>query len=114
MKKFLSYILASINKTFLVRAYVIGLIYLAMGFKMLGQNTSDYVLITLCYILYPFSKLVYNEIRTFLTMGTLWVFNGLFMIVAKFFINMVLFFLSPFIPYFPGFVKPFSGLLVLN
>lgn len=97
-------IFAGMNGTYLVRAYVIGLLFLAL--MALGYFGSDadramparMIAVGLINtLLFPFSKLIWDELKSFLLGQTVVVGNVGVVFLGKLFINALLWALAVFV-----------------
>lgn len=93
--EFVRRIFGSVDRTYLVRAYVIGGAIFALHAAFLSNNSNGmapgmWVYMALSTLLFPFSKLVWDELKTLL-MGQNMVFmNALLLFFFKLIINVVL------------------------
>ena len=98
----LSRIMNGVERSYIIRAWIIGAVFLAimLFFAFNSKNGFPYGFIIysiVCTVLFPFSKLVWDELKN-LIMGNNVVFmNALFLFLMKYFINAFLWALAPFI-----------------
>lgn len=90
-------IFGTIDRRYLVRAYVIGLAFFALFFITLvnsksGTNPTFMIgFATVSLLLFPFAKLVWDELRNFI-MGDTMIFQSISMhLIGKYLVNGVLF-----------------------
>lgn len=88
---------------FVIRSYMIASIFFA-GLNFLlsapggaGSDASGYMYFGMCWLVFPLSKLVYEELMGVVLGGNVVVAPALDFIVWKFAVNGLLFGLSPFI-----------------
>jgi hypothetical protein len=100
----LARVFGSVRKEYLLRAYVIGLAFYGLFIFMDYQAGWPEGFFwkrafpgLICAVLFPFSKLVYDELKRFVLGDNIFLFNALIMIIAKFFINLLLFMCAWFI-----------------
>jgi hypothetical protein len=102
--RFIARILGGLKARFLLRAWVLGAVFwglMAWMFATHGREPERY-LPTLAYlvvstVLFPFSKLVWNELRSFVLGDNIVFLPVIFMLPAKLIVNFVLWFLAVFI-----------------
>lgn len=101
---FLSRILGVVDRTYLVRAYAIGFaisggfMYMAMQSpEWTGFRFDNFAYFALSILLFPFSKLVYDELKRVALGNNVLVMNAMVMLVAKLLINVTLFGAAMFI-----------------
>lgn len=94
---FLKSIFGAMNRRYLVRAYVIGLAFFAfLMATILGSNSEQNPsfmigFLTASLLLFPFAKLVWDELRTFI-MGDTIIFQSVPMhFIGKYIVNGLLF-----------------------
>lgn len=93
-----SRIFGSLNRVYLARAYCIGALFFALLLMVehyQGWSTAGLwnriVPGLLCLLLFPFSKLVYEELKRFVFGDNVFYINTWVMLVAKIVINIFLF-----------------------
>lgn len=88
-------IFGGVDRAYLIRAYVIGIVLFAAYAWFVSQGTTPaptgiYVYFAISTLLFPFSKLVWDEIMSLMLGRNMFVMNAVFMIVIKLFINVLL------------------------
>lgn len=100
----LARVFGSVRREYLLRAYVIGLMF--YGFFIFMDYQAGWpdgffwkraLPGFICLVLFPFSKLVYDELKRFLLGDNVFFLNAIFMLFAKLVINSVLFICAWFI-----------------
>lgn len=93
-----SRIFGSLDRTYLIRAYCVGALYFALFLFMennIGWSSNGLwnriIPGVICLILFPFSKLVYDELKRFVFGDNVFYINTWVMLVGKIIINLVLF-----------------------
>lgn len=102
--QFLHRTFGAIDRQFLVRAYLIGVALMAffvwIELKAEGNIAAAAPQILLAIastILFPFAKLVWNEIRDFLLGSNVFFLNAILMVAGKVVVNLMLWFFAFFI-----------------
>lgn len=81
----------SVDRAYLIRGWVIGGIFFALLLMASGgSNTSLTILYAINTVLFPFSKLVWDELKGFALGQTMLVLPALFLYIAKLFVNVLL------------------------
>lgn len=95
-------ILNGVERTYLIRAWLIAACFFALMAVVAFQNkngvqVAPLIYFAICTLLFPFSKLVWDEIKA-LVMGQNIIFmNALILMLLKVFINALLWSFAPFI-----------------
>lgn len=97
-----SRILNGVDRKYLIRAWLIGLVFFVLIASMSIQtkNGAQYGMIiysAVCTLLFPFSKLVWDEIKNLVIGQNVFYMNALMLIFLKIFINALLWSLAPFV-----------------
>lgn len=92
---FLRRIFGSFDKAYLVRAYVIGIAILALYAVILSRGADPipspiWFILIVNTILFPFSKLVWDEIMSLLLGRNIFFLPAIFLMFAKLLINVAL------------------------
>ncbi len=92
------------NPRYIIRSYIISAIFLALSLTITLENSRNYtetsiilIYFILCAILFPFSKLVWDELKALALGDGFLILPIIFLYPAKFFINLVLWNLALFI-----------------
>ena len=100
MKKHVERIFKTIDLQYLIRAYIISIAIcsglICMAVKKGGGGIESFIIIIMG-LLYPFSKLVYDEITRLLMGDNVIFMNAIILLIWKVSINIFLFVLSPFL-----------------
>lgn len=100
-------IFGGLNTQYMVRAYVIGAVFYALmifiafqGEKGVGEKSAVLLYFGLCTLLFPFAKLVWDQIKGFILGETFLILPIVFLYPAKLIVNVILFsfavFIAPF------------------
>ena len=100
MVQLLTRILSTLDRRYLVRAYVISVIYGLLIYFSISQaeRSAEPLLVAMlpiCGLLFPFSKLVWDELKALVLGETMLILPIIFLYPAKLFINAMLWVLSP-------------------
>lgn len=97
-------VFGSLRREYLFRAYFIGFLFYSLFLFMDYQAGWPEGFFwkrafpgLICLFLFPFSKLVYDEMKRFILGDNVFFLNALFMLIAKFVINFALFLCAWFI-----------------
>ncbi len=95
-------ILSGVRPAYLIRAWLIGAVFLAiiLFFAFQNKNGFPYGLVVysvICTILFPFSKLVWDEMKNLIMGNNIFVMNALMLMLLKYMVNAVLWVFAPFI-----------------
>lgn len=94
--KFFNRIFGSMNRQYMVRAYVIGVAFFVfLGLIIAGSSDGQtpvvvYVLMGINTLLFPFAKVVWDTLKGFILGDTIIVQSAIGLFVAKYLINGVL------------------------
>ncbi|MDR6623748.1 hypothetical protein [Caulobacter segnis] len=93
----ISRMFGAVQPRFLARAYFLGALFFAMTVWIQLQASHDlvrsvpvFLLFAVSTLLFPFSKLVWNEARDFIVGDTVFFGNAIIVVFAKFLINAML------------------------
>ncbi|MFC0279932.1 hypothetical protein ACFOHK_15850 [Falsigemmobacter intermedius] len=100
-------ILGGVNARYMVRAYLIGALFLALiiytvmqGNKAAAGSAGTIAYFSLCLVVFPFAKLVWDELKALVLGDTFLILPMILLYPAKLLINVVLFsfavFIAPF------------------
>ncbi len=103
--KYLRRIFGGFNTQYLVRSYVLSFVFFGLMIYAVvinrpaasPVNWSGTTLLVISALLYPFSKLVYDELKAFLLGNNVFYLSAPIVIIAKLFINALLFAFAIFI-----------------
>lgn len=96
-------ILNGVERKYLVRAWLIGICFFALMIvaMMQAKNSASFIApviyFGLCTVLFPFSKLVWDELKSLIMGENVFFMNALILLFLKLFINMMLWSFAPFI-----------------
>ena len=94
---FLKTIFGTINRRYLVRSYLIGLaLYALLSFGLLSSSSEQspafvMVFLTISLLLFPFAKIVWDELRDFIMGDTIILQSVPMHFIGKYLINGMLF-----------------------
>ena len=92
--EFIKKIFGSIKTSYLIRAYILGGIFTGLLIYPALQSNKGHLNILyaiVCFILFPFSKLVYDEIKRVMLGNNIFIVNLIILLPMKFIINVLLY-----------------------
>lgn len=95
-------ILNGVERTYLIRAWLIGACFFALMVVVAfqaksGAQVAPLLYFAVCTLLFPFSKLVWDELKNLILGQNLFLMNALILVVLKLFINALLWGFAPFV-----------------
>ncbi|MGU3575655.1 hypothetical protein ACLBWZ_08980 [Brucellaceae bacterium C25G] len=95
-------IINGVERRYLIRAWLIGACFFALMAVVAFQGKNGVQIVPLlyfavCTLLFPFSKLVWDELKNLIMGQNIFFMNALILMVLKLFINALLWSFAPFV-----------------
>ncbi len=95
-------VLSGVERSYLIRSWIIGICFLALMIFASTQGKNSFPIpailyFIVCTILFPFSKLVWDELKALMMGNNIIFMNILILYPLKLFINALLWSFAPFI-----------------
>ncbi|KAB0537746.1 MULTISPECIES: hypothetical protein [Pseudochrobactrum] len=95
-------ILNGVERTYLIRAWLIGACFFALMVTVAlqaknGAQFAPLFYFAICTLMFPFSKLVWDELKNLVMGQNIFLMNALILMMLKLFINALLWAFAPFI-----------------